>query len=115
MEEIKGDMRSVGVEFDRFVSETAMREQGVVGEALSELDKRGFLYREEGALWFRSTQFGDEKDRVVERSDGELTYFAADVGYHRHKLGRGYDQLIDVWGADHHGYVKRVEAAIEAL
>jgi arginyl-tRNA synthetase len=98
-----------------FVSETALREERVVENALEVLRAKNLLYEEEGALWFRSTQFGDEKDRVVERSNGELTDFAADVGYHRQKLERGSDELINVWGADHHGYVKRVEAAIEAL
>jgi arginyl-tRNA synthetase len=108
-------MRALGVEVSHFVSETALREERVVENALEVLRAKNLLYEEEGALWFRSTQFGDEKDRVVERSNGELTYFAADVGYHRQKLERGYDELINVWGADHHGYVKRVEAAIEAL
>jgi arginyl-tRNA synthetase len=86
-----------------------------VRDALAALDEKSLLYDEEGARWFRSTQFGDEKDRVVQRSNGELTYFAGDIGYHRQKLARGYDELIDVWGADHHGYVQRVKAAIEAL
>lgn len=115
LEVIKTDMRALGVEVSNFVSETALREERVVENALEVLRAKNLLYEEEGASWFRSTQFGDEKDRVVERSNGELTYFAADVGYHRQKLERGYDELINVWGADHHGYVKRVEAAIEAL
>src|SRR5262249_6358782 len=91
------------------------RDAGVVGDALADLDQRGLLYERDGARWFRSEQFGDEKDRVVERSDGELTYFASDIGYHREKLSRGFDQLINLWGAEHHGYVMRVAAALAGL
>jgi arginyl-tRNA synthetase len=112
---IKQDMGSLGVEVESFVSERALYGEGLVRDALAALDEKSLLYDEEGARWFRSTQFGDEKDRVVQRSNGELTYFAGDIGYHRQKLARGYDELIDVWGADHHGYVQRVKAAIEAL
>jgi arginyl-tRNA synthetase len=112
---IKDDMRALGVEIESYVSEVALYERGLIEEALSALRQRDMLYDADGATWFRSTSFGDEKDRVVQRSNGELTYFAGDIGYHREKLARGYDQLIDVWGADHHGYVKRVEAAIAAL
>jgi arginyl-tRNA synthetase len=115
LEIIKQDMGRLGVEVSNFVSETALREERVVENALEELRSKDLLYEREGAFWFRSTDFGDEKDRVVQRSNGELTYFAGDVGYHRQKLERGYDELINVWGADHHGYVKRVEAAIQAL
>lgn len=115
LEQIKDDMRALGVEVDSFVSERALHAEGVVEQALAALAERGYLYEQDGARWFRSSAFGDEKDRVVQRSDGELTYFAADIGYHRQKLARGYDQLIDVWGADHHGYIKRVTAAIQAL
>jgi arginyl-tRNA synthetase len=115
LEVIRSDLRSIRVDFDVFSSETALRTDGLVGAALDELDRRGLLYESEGARWFRTSQFGDEKDRVVARSNGELTYFAADIGYHREKIARGYDELIDVWGADHHGHIKRVEAAIEAL
>ena len=115
LEIIKTDMGALGVEVSNFVSETALREERVVENALEELRRKDLLFEEEGACWFRSTKFGDEKDRVVQRSNGELTYFAGDVGYHRQKLERGYDELINVWGADHHGYVNRVKAAIEAL
>jgi arginyl-tRNA synthetase len=111
---IKDDLRVLGIEFDNFVSEQQLRDEGVVEGGLRLLDERGLLYDEAGARWFRSTVFGDEKDRVVQRSDGELTYFASDIGYHRQKLARGFERLIDVWGADHHGYVARVKAAIEA-
>jgi arginyl-tRNA synthetase len=115
LEEIKADMRTLRVEIEEFVSERALHDAGVVGRALAALMEGSHLYEADGATWFRSTAFGDEKDRVVQRSDGELTYFAADIGYHRQKLERGFAQLIDVWGADHHGYIKRVAAAIEAL
>src|SRR5215468_7515048 len=115
LEQIKGDMRALGVGFDSFVSERALHDEGVVGSALAALRAAGHLYEDEGATWFRSEAFHDDKNRVVTRSNGELTYFAADIGYHRQKLQRGYDQLIDVWGADHHGHIKRVAAAIEAL
>jgi len=115
LEQIKADLRALAVEMDSYVSEQALRDAGVVENALGALEQGGFLYEAEGARWFRSSHFGDEKDRVIARSNGELTYFAADVGYHRQKLQRGFDELIDVWGADHHGYVGRVAAAIEAL
>jgi arginyl-tRNA synthetase len=98
-----------------FVSERELHDAGVVSRSLEELAQRGFVYEQDGARWFASQRFGDEKDRVVQRSSGELTYFAADIGYHQQKLARGYDELIDVWGADHHGYIPRVAAAIEAL
>jgi arginyl-tRNA synthetase len=115
LDQIKDDMRALAVEVDSFVSERALHAEGVVGTALSALRDAGHVYDAEGATWFRATAFGDDKDRVLRRSNGELTYFAADVGYHRQKLQRGFDQLIDVWGADHHGYVPRVAAAIAAL
>ncbi|MGH7786040.1 MAG: arginine--tRNA ligase [Candidatus Binatia bacterium] len=115
LEQIKADMRALAVEVDQFVSEKALHAEGVVGAALADLAARDLVYEKDGARWFRSERFGDEKDRVVQRSDGELTYFAADIGYHRQKLQRGYDELIDVWGADHHGYIPRVAAAIQAL
>jgi len=109
------DMAALAVGMDLFVSERELRARGVVDEALRELEGAGFLYEADGARWFRSTDFGDEKDRVIQRSDGELTYFAADIGYHREKLARGFAELIDVWGADHHGYIARVAAALRAL
>ncbi len=109
------DMKALAVNIDVFVSERDLRDRGVVGDALNELQAGGFLYESEGARWFRSTDFGDEKDRVIQRSDGALTYFAADIGYHREKVSRGFDELIDVWGADHHGYVARIGASLRAL
>lgn len=113
--QIQDDMHALAVEVDSFVSERALHAESVVGAALDALAAAGHLYEADGAKWFRSTAFGDDKDRVVQRSDGELTYFGADVGYHRQKLQRGFARLIDVWGADHHGYVTRVAAALEAL
>ena len=115
LEEIKTDLAALGVEVDCYVNESDLHAEGVVQAALEELANAQWLYEADRARWFRSTAFGDEKDRVVERSDGELTYFAADIAYHQQKLRRGFDELIDVWGADHHGYVKRVAAALEAL
>jgi arginyl-tRNA synthetase len=113
--QIKDDMHALAVEVDSFVSERALHAEGVVGAALEALRAAGHIYEADGATWFRSTAFGDDKDRVVQRSDGELTYFGADIGYHRQKLQRGFARLIDVWGADHHGYVKRVASALEGL
>jgi arginyl-tRNA synthetase len=92
-----------------------MRDSGEVAAAIEELRRKDQVYTQDGALWFRSTAFGDDKDRPLVKSDGELTYFAGDVAYNRQKLLRGFDVLVNVWGADHHGYVKRNEAAIEAL
>ena len=115
LERIRADLGVLGIRFDRFVSERELRETGVVQRGIDDLRARGELYEQDGALWFRSTAYGDDKDRPVLKSDGELTYFAADIGYHRDKFERGYDRVIDVWGADHHGYIKRVEAALLAL
>ncbi len=112
---IKEDLRIFGVHFDNWFSERTLHESSQVEQSLRELEKRGFLYEQDGALWFRTSQFGDEKDRVVRRSNGELTYFAADIAYHLNKIQRGYDLLVDIWGADHHGYVPRVKAAIKAF
>ncbi len=101
--------------FDSFFSEKAMRERGEVTQSMARLRDRGLLYSQDGAEWFRSTQFGDDKDRTVIKSDGELTYFAADIAYHRNKFERKFAKLINVWGADHHGYVPRLKAAMQGL
>ncbi len=101
--------------FDTWFSERSLYAEGEVEEALAELEKRGHTYRHEDALWLRTTDFGDDKDRVLIRSNGEATYLTPDIAYHWDKLQRGFDRLIDVLGADHHGYVARVRAAIEAL
>ena len=110
---IKSDLAAFGVEYDRWFSEKALHEEGQVEKALQSL--REFIYEQDGALFFRSTGFGDDRDRVLIKSSGEGTYFQADLAYHWNKLTRGFDQLIDVWGADHHGYVARVKAAVAAL
>ncbi len=115
LDRIRADLADFGIEFDRFTSERGLREDGTVEQAVERLRQGGHLYEQDGALWFRATAFGDDKDRTVVKSDGELTYFAADIGYHHAKYQRGFDVLIDVWGADHHGYVQRVRSALEAL
>lgn len=92
-----------------------MVESGVIETTLTDLRERGVVYDQDGAVWLRSTEYGDDKDRVLVKSDGEFTYLLPDIAYHRDKYGRGYDLLIDVWGADHHGYVPRMKAAMEAL
>jgi len=112
---IKDDLDLFRVHFDNWFSERTLHDSGYVEETISLLQKKGIIYEKDGALWFRTSDFGDEKDRVVRRSNGVLTYFAADIAYHRKKFERGYDMLVDIWGADHHGYVPRVKAAIKAL
>ncbi len=112
---IRDDLNLFGVEFEHWTSEKEFFTSGLVDVALADLKKKDVLYEEEGATWFASSRFGDEKDRVVVRANGVKTYFASDIAYHREKYERGYDLLIDVWGADHHGYVPRLKAAIEAL
>ncbi len=112
---IKDELDRFGVKFDHWYSQELMEKSGKVEEALSLLREKGLLYERDGAVWFASSKFGDDKDRVVIKSDGRKTYFTADIGYHRDKFLRGYDWLIDVWGPDHHGYIPRVKAAIEAM
>lgn len=111
--DIKDDLADFSVRYDAWFSEKSL--QDAIAPTLDELDKRGYLYEQDGNVWFRSTDFGDEKDRVVRRANGQYTYFASDIAYHRNKLERGFDKIIDVWGADHHGYIKRVQAALSAL
>ena len=113
--EIRDVLNRFGVTFDDWFSERSLYESGRVAQALDTLEAAGHLYMKEGARWFRSTTFGDDKDRVVQRENGLYTYFASDIAYHHDKLKRGYDILIDVWGADHHGYIPRVRAGIAAL
>jgi arginyl-tRNA synthetase len=112
---IRGQLDQFGIRFDAYFSEKAMRERGEVAQSMDRLRALGLLYSQDGAEWYRSTQFGDDKDRTVLKSDGELTYFAADIAYHRNKFERGFSKLIDVWGADHHGYVPRLKAAMQGL
>ncbi|MCB1886482.1 MAG: arginine--tRNA ligase [Rhodocyclaceae bacterium] len=109
------DLESFGVRFDCWFSEKSLFDTGLVERAVGELEKRGHIYVQDGARWFRSTDFGDEKDRVVQRDNGLYTYFASDIAYHLNKYERGFDRIIDIWGADHHGYIPRVKGAIQAL
>ncbi len=111
----RDDLAQFGVRYDRWFSEASLYSSGEVARAVEKLRNNGYLYEKDGALWFRSTTFGDEKDRVVCRENGQFTYFASDIAYHLNKLERGYDQIIDVWGADHHGYIARVKGALQAL
>ena len=115
VESIRETLRRYGVEFDTWFSQRSLEESGAVEETVAALRDAGHTFESEGATWLRTTSFGDDKDRVLLRSDGEPTYFAADIAYHRGKLERGFERLIDVLGADHHGYVPRMRAAIEAL
>jgi arginyl-tRNA synthetase len=112
---IRAQLKAFGIEFDSFFSEKSMRERSEVAKAMEVLRARGLLYSRDGAEWYRSTEFGDDKDRTVIKSDGELTYFAGDIAYHRSKYERKFHKLINVWGADHHGYVARLKAAMEGL
>lgn len=111
---IKKDLVSLGIEFDNWVSQKKIIEDKKVEQAIEYLTKKGLIYEKDGALWFASAKFGDDKDRVVKKNDGELTYFASDIAYHRDKLERGAHKLINLWGPDHHGYIGRVKAAIKA-
>ncbi|WP_153160783.1 arginine--tRNA ligase [Zoogloea sp. 1C4] len=109
------DLKEFGVTFDMWFSERSLFDTGLVEKAVAELEARGHLYEQDGAKWFRSTAFGDEKDRVVQRENGLYTYFASDIAYHANKYERGFDRIIDIWGADHHGYIPRVKGALTAL
>jgi arginyl-tRNA synthetase len=109
------DLAAFCVSFDHWFSEQALHDKGLIDKALKLLQARGHLFEQGGALWFRSSAFGDEKDRVVRRENGQYTYFASDIAYHLDKFERGFDRVIDVWGADHHGYVPRVKGALEAF
>lgn len=111
---IKKDLASLGIEFDSWFSQKKLIEEKNVEKAIATLQKKGMIYEKEGALWFSSTKFGDDKDRVVKKNDGELTYFASDIAYHWDKIKRGFNVLINLWGPDHHGYIERVKAAMKA-
>ncbi len=115
LKQIQEDLRELRVEFDHWFSERELYEKGEVEKVLRILEEKGYLYEKDGALWLKTTLFGDDKDRVVRRSNGEYTYFASDIAYHYNKIERGYDRGIDIWGADHHGYIQRVKAAIAAV
>jgi len=115
LSEIKEDLESFGVLFDSWYSEQRLYDSGKVDKILNDFRESKVIFEHEGALWFRTEDFGDEKNRVVVRSNGQTTYFASDIAYHQDKFDRGFERIIDVWGADHHGYIPRVSAAIEAL
>ena len=113
--DIRHDLGDFGVNYQQWFSERQLMDDGSIGEALARLRKAGHLYEKEGATWFASSQLGDEKDRVVVRDNGQSTYFASDIAYHMNKLDRGFEKIINIWGADHHGYIPRVKAALQAL
>ncbi|MFN2308244.1 MAG: arginine--tRNA ligase [Gammaproteobacteria bacterium] len=115
LDDIRRDLAEFGVSYDAWFSERSLTEDGTVARTLDRLKDSGHVYAKDGALWFRSTDYGDEKDRVVVRDNGQTTYFASDIAYHMNKLERGYSRVIDIWGADHHGYVPRVKAALAAI
>ncbi len=113
--DIQDDLKEFGVDYQHWFSERSLMDDGSIQQALQRLDAAGFLYKQDGATWFASSRLGDEKDRVVIRDNGQSTYFASDIAYHMNKLDRGFDRIINVWGADHHGYIPRVKAAMQAL
>ena len=111
----RNDLAEFGVHFDEWFSEQSLFDSGLVAQVVAQLKEAGHLYEQDGAQWFRSTAFGDEKDRVVQRENGLFTYFASDIAYHVNKFARGFDRVINIWGADHHGYIARVNGALTAL
>ena len=113
--ECRNDLTEFGVVFDTWFSEQSLFEDGTVAHVIQLLEQKNYLYQQDGAKWFRSSDFGDEKDRVVQRENGQFTYFASDIAYHFNKFQRGFDRIINVWGADHHGYIPRVKGAVQAL
>jgi arginyl-tRNA synthetase len=115
LEDCRGDLEQFGVHFDVWFSEKSLFDTGLVERCIERLRQAGHIYRQNGALWFKSTDFGDEKDRVVQRDNGLYTYFASDIAYHLNKYERGFDRMINIWGADHHGYIPRVKGAMRAL
>lgn len=115
LQKLKNDLENFRVKFDVWYSETSLYENGKIDVALNKLRANGHIFEQEGATWFRSTTFGDDKDRVLIKSDGSFTYLTPDIAYHEDKIVRGFDKLINIWGADHHGYIPRMKAAIEAL
>ena len=114
-EEQDRDLEDFGVKFDVISSEQASYDSGRVDRAIELLGSRGLTYESEGAVWLRTTSFGDDKDRVLRKGDGTLTYLGPDIAYHMDKHDRGFDRVVDVWGADHHGYIPRMRAALAAL
>ncbi len=115
LRDIRNDLSAFGVRFDNWFSEQSLLDDSSVKKSIEELKKRDFVYEKDDALWLRSTAFGDDKDRVVIKKDGSYTYLATDIAYHRNKLSRGFKKLVNIWGADHHGYIARVQAVIQAF
>lgn len=115
LERIKKDLQDFDVEFDNWFSEKTLEDEGLVNNAIEELRKNGYIYEDEGAVWFRTTQLGDDKDRVLIKADKEKTYFASDIAYHKKKAESGFSTIVNIWGADHHGYEARVRAALKAF
>lgn len=115
VEQQRADLKNYGVEFDLWFRERDLHRAGAIEEAVATLKERGFVFESENAVWFRSTDFGDDKDRVIIKQDGTYTYVTADIAYHYNKLQRGYTKLVNIWGPDHHGYIQRMKAAIQAL
>lgn len=115
MKEIENDLKAFRVHFDRFFSERTLYEKDLVNKSLEKMNQEGHLYKKDGALWFKSTEFGDDKDRVVQKSSGDFTYLAPDIAYHHDKFQRGHNWIIDFMGPDHHGYIIRLKAACQAL
>jgi len=114
IKDIRKDLMDFGIEFDNWFSEQSLYDTGKVNAVIEDFKEKNIIYEKDGALWFKTTNFGDEKDRVVVRKNGQTTYFASDIAYHMDKFERGFHRVIDVWGADHHGYIPRVTGAIEA-
>ena len=115
LDRIKKDLAYYGCEFDSWVSEKWIYDQGLVEDAVKKMDEKGLLYTSEGAIWFKATEYGDDKDRVLKKSDGYYTYMTPDIANHIYKYDRGYELLVNIWGADHHGYIPRMKAALQAL
>ena len=114
IENIRKDLEAFGVDFDNWYSEQSLYDSGKVDAVIDDFKNKNMIYKKDGALWFKTTKYGDEKDRVIVRKNGQMTYFASDIAYHQDKFDRGFERVIDVWGADHHGYISRVASAVEA-
>ncbi len=115
LDRIKKDLEYYRCGFDSWISEQAIRDSGLIEKAVERMQEMGLVYESEGALWLKTTEYGDDKDRVIRRSDGSYTYFTPDIANHTNKIARGYEKLVDLWGADHHGYIPRMQAALRAL
>ena len=115
MDEISEDLKDTGVEFDMWYSERDLYKRGIVDDLINTLKEKGYVYESEGAIWLKTSEFGDDKDRVIKKSDGSYTYFASDIAYHWDKFKRGFDKVVNLWGADHHGYIPRVKSALRML